>query len=639
MHTIIITEKPSVAQEYRKAIKLNQTERTDGYMKGYSSVLNKEVCITWCVGHLCTLSYPEVYDETLKRWSLEALPFLPEQYKYEIIPKVKKQFNIVKKLYHDNSLEAIYYAGDSAREGLYIQMLVRQLAGIKPGITEKVVWIDSQTEREILRGIQEAKDLSHYKKKSDAAYMRAIEDYAVGINFSRALSCKFGAEFNKKIGNADKWKTIAVGRVMSCVLGMVVSREREIRNFKETPFYRIEADTGYSTEWKAVETSAYFESPLLYNESGFKEKDKAELLQKTLEKDNHLEVDSVKTSAEKKNAPLLFNLAEIQSFCTNKYKLSPDETLNVIQRLYEKKLVTYPRTDARVLSSAVADEIHINLNGLVKLGYKTELVINIAKNGWHKKLKSSRYVDDSKISDHYAIIPTGIIDGVNNLPERDLKIYHDIVDRFLCVFYPPAEFKKVEVVLKHIMGEKFFGSKKTIENYGYMEVLDEKPQKEDSSIFNATKGQVLDAAFFIKEGKTTPPKRYSSGSMILVMENAGKLIEDETLREQIKGSGIGTSATRGEILKKLVKIEYINLNKKTQILTPTNIGECIYDIILETIPMFLKPEMTASWERGLEGIENGTVTKEAYKKKLDCYVTEEISKIKTMKGVKWKSSF
>lgn len=632
MKIIFITEKPSVAQEYRKALKVNSTEKHDGYIEGFSPVMNTTLVITWCVGHLCELSYPEVYDPALKKWDMAQLPFLPQEYKYNVKDSVKKQFDIVKRLYHVSDLDAIYYAGDAGREGLYIQMLVRQMAGTKAGIKEKIIWIDSYTEREILKGIREAKDVSEYKSRTAAAYMRAIEDYAMGINFSRALSCKFGKDFNARIAS-DKWVTIAVGRVMSCVLGMVVSREREIKNFTETPFYKVEADTGFKTEWKAVEGSAYENSPLLYNESGFREREKAEYLVNTLAKTPQLKIKSLTVTDEKKSAPLLFNLAEIQNECTKKYKISPDETLAVIQSLYEKKLVTYPRTDARVLSSAVAAEVHINLNGLAKLGYKKDKVVQIAQNQWHKKLINSRYCDDSKITDHYAIIPTGYIDGVDRLSELELNIYHDIIDRFLCVFFPPAVFTKAEVVMEHSMFEKFFGSHKTIKEYGYLDVLDEKPTMEENTIAKLKEGAEYNATFAIKEGKTTAPKRYTSGSMVLAMENAGNLIEDEELRALIKGNGIGTSATRAEIIKKLVSISYLALNKKTQILTPTVVGECVYDILLANMPQLLNPEMTASWEKGLVGIEEGRINAKDYQTKMESFITTEVEKIKSSADV------
>lgn len=633
-YTIVTTEKPSVAQEYRKVLQINQTAKKDGYIEGYSQAINQNVIITWCVGHLCTLSYPEVYDPNMKKWDINRLPFLPSEYKYEVINSVKKQFEIIKKLYNRPDIEAIYYAGDAGREGIYIQMLVRQMAGVKSGLTERVVWIDSYTEKEILRGIRDAKDIKEYEKKTSAAYMRAIEDYAVGINFSRALSCRYGEEFNKRIAS-EKWKPIAVGRVMSCVLGMIVERERAVKNFVETPFYKVEADTGFSSEWKAVENSAYYNSPLLYNEYGFIKREDAERFVNTLKKTPSLIVDEITVKEEKKAAPLLFNLAEIQFECSKKYKISPDETLSVIQSLYEKKLVTYPRTDARVLSSAVAHEIGINLNGLAKLGYKHDLVLKIAQNQWHKKLPHSFYCDDSKITDHYAIIPTGYIVGTDTLNERELNIYYDIIDRFLSIFFPPAVYVKADAVLRHATNEKFFTSRKSIKEYGYLEVLNDKPPMNPNQLTTLVNGQSLNAAFSVKEGKTTPPKRYTSGSMVIVMENAGKMIEDEELRAQIKGSGIGTSATRAEIIKKLVALGYISLNRKTQILTSTVVGECVYDILTASIPQLLKPEMTASWEKGLAGIEDGKISAEVYRKKMEQFVTVEVNKIKAGANIQY----
>lgn len=635
---IITTEKPSVAQEYKKVLQIDQKEKTNGYIEGYSKIIDKQVIITWAVGHLCTLSLPEKYDEALKKWSLEMLPFLPTQYKYEVLPAVAKQFNIIKKLYHStypdgrkftNPLSAIYLAGDSGREGIYIQELICRVAGVNQNITRNVVWIDSYTEKEILRGIKEAKPVAAYEKKIDAAFMRAIEDYMVGINFSRALSCKYGPEFNKRIA-ADKWKTIAVGRVMTCVLGMVVEREREIRDFKETCFYKLEADIGeISCEWKAIEKSSYYGSPHLYNETGFKDRDKAAFLLETLKKDQTILVEKMEKKTEKKGSPLLFNLAEIQFFCSKKYKISPDETLSVIQSLYEKKLVTYPRTDARVLSTAVAEEIGNNLNGLCRLNYKLDLLKKIASNGWHKKIVNSPYVNDAKITDHYAIIPTGYIAGADSLSDMEKAIYHDIIDRFLGIFFPPAIYEKKEVTLRHSINEWFFGSVKTLQEAGYLEVIGgEEAQVKKNPLNDLKIGEVVAAQFRIKEGKTTPPKRYTSGSMVIAMENAGKMIEDEELRDQIKGSGIGTSATRAEIIKKLVAIYYLSLNNKTQILTPSVIGEAVYDICSSNLPEVLRPEMTAEWEKGLEEIEDGTVQKTEYRSKLEAYVSRTIEKIK-----------
>lgn len=626
--TIIITEKPSVAQEYRTTLQITPAGKRDGYVEGYSPVLNKNIVITWCVGHLCTMSTPDAYDASLKKWDLSMLPFLPREYRYEVIPEMRKQFGIVKKLYHDNDLDAIYYAGDAGREGIYIQALVRQMAGHKSGIQEKVVWIDSYTQQEILRGIRDAKDFGTYEKKIAAAYMRAIEDYSIGMNFTRALTKVYGPEFVAQSGQEKS--VISVGRVMSCVLGMVVEREREIREFKENVFYKIEADTGFITGWKADENSVFFGSPFLYNEFGFKERDKAQVLLGTLEQDKKLTVETCKVSEEKKKAPLLFNLAELQAECAKKYKIGPDETLAIAQALYEKKLTTYPRTDARVLSSAVAAEVGQTLNGILKMGYRKDVVMEIAKHKWHKNL-SKPYVDDSKITDHYAIIPTGISVDISSLSEMELKVFEDILDRFLCIFFPPAVYIKAEVVLVHNMGEHFFGGMKTLKEYGYLSVFDERPALEENMLANVSKGAVLPAKFAIKEGKTTPPKRYNSGSMILAMENAGKLIEDEELREQIKGSGIGTSATRAEILKKLnMHYRYLAVDKKTQILSPTIAGETVYDIIAGSIPELLKPDMTASWEKGLVQIEEGIVSSEEYRQKLEKYVANGINKIKAI---------
>lgn len=626
---IIITEKPSVAQDYRKYLQVNATEKNDGYIEGYSTIFNKDVIITWAVGHLVTMSYPQVYDESLKKWSLDSLPFLPTQYRYEIISNVKKQFYTVKKLYHRDDIDTIYYAGDSGREGLYIQMLIRQMAGIKNGIKEKVVWLDSITQKEVLRGIREAKDVSEYELKKASAYMRAIEDYAVGINFSRALTCKLGSEFNKTLGTSS-WTSISAGRVMSCVLGMIVLREREIKNFVVTPFYRVVADVaGTTANWKAVSTSAWFESPLLYNETGFIKESDATLLVNTMQKNPTLTVDKVKTKEEKKGAPLLFNLAELQFFCSNKYKISPDDTLAVAQKLYEAKMITYPRTDARVLSTAVASDLRDNLNGLAKFGYKSHFIKIIAHNGWHQNIVNSPYVDDKKITDHYAIIPTGNTVGVNDLSDLELNIFYDIIERFLCIFFPPCIYEKTEVTFAHVLGERFFTSAKTIKSVGYMAILDETTETEENPLSILKEGyEFTDVPFYIKEGTTTPPKRYNSGSMVLAMENAGKMIEDEELRANIIGSGIGTSATRASIIQKLVDISYIQLNKKTQILTPTLIGECVYDILYQNMPALLSPEMTASWEKGLTEIEDGKVTAEEYRRKLEKYVTDEVNKIK-----------
>lgn len=625
--TIIITEKPSVAQEYKKVLKIQQKEKNNGYIQGHSPVLDKDVCITWCVGHLCELSYPEKYDESWKAWDINALPFLPKKYLYEVKSSVKDQFKIIKTLYHDKDLDAIYYAGDAGREGLYIQMLVRQMSGTKPGIDERIVWIDSYTESEILRGIKEAKPVSDYDDRISAAYLRAIEDYSVGINFSRALSCRFGKVFRSRTGAENG--VIAVGRVMTCVLSMVVSREREIRNFKETYFYGITAKTGVvDAQWKAVKPGSKFaDSPLLYNETGFKDQKDAEALINELNKDKSVTVKSVKSAEEKKFAPMLFNLAELQLFCSKKYKLSPDETLNVAQSLYEKKLTTYPRTDARVMSSAVAKEIKGALSGLKNGNIREDVIGDIFSSGTYKTIDKSKYTDDSQITDHYAIIPTGYISEYEGLSQTEKSVYMDIVDRFLAIFLPPAVYIKTEAVFAHSGGEVFVVSEKPLKTPGFLSLYGEEAGNGEL-VEKLKEGQKLPAEFALKEGKTTPPKRYTSGSMVIAMENAGKLIEDEELRSQIKGSGIGTSATRAAIIQKLCTKNLIKLEKKSQILTPTVFGEGIYDIVAETIPEFLTPEMTASWERGLAKVETGEVTYDQYLEKLEIYVKHEVQKIK-----------
>lgn len=648
---VITTEKPSVAREYAKTLRVNNKQ--DGFIEGYSDVLSSWVKITWCVGHLCTLSYPEAYDEELKNWSMDTLPFLPREYKYEVISEVKKQFQVVKACLNDigtdkenkrieslcsedsgqDGICRILYAGDSAREGLYIQMLVRQIAGSNKKADERIVWIDSFTESEILKGISTAKPLSAYDNQTKAAYIRAIEDYMLGINFSRALTLKYGYAYKQKAG-LDKG-VIAVGRVMTCVLAMIVERERQIRDFKETSFYKIAGVNGDITaNWKSVEGSSYFNSPLLYDEYGFKEKKDADELRLKLSADKKVTLSKLNKNMEKKYAPLLFNLAEIQNFCSNKYKISPDQTLEIVQSLYEKKLTTYPRTDARVMSTAVAKEIGKTLNGLYGLNYKQQEMSMIAKNKWHIGFeKFKRYVDDSKISDHYAIIPTGYINGADSLSELENKIYHDIIDRFLSVFYPPAVYNKIEAEFIHSDGEKLFANDKYLVEPGYLVILGTSDEdKIKSSLSGLSEGSKISFDFEVKEGKTQPPKRYTSGSIVIAMENAGKLIEDEELRAQIKGNGIGTSATRAETIKKLIKNKYIDLNKKTQVLTPLVPGECVYDIVKDTIPELLKPEMTASWERGLGKIESGEITDTEYRSKLEQYVTQIIQRIKEKEG-------
>ncbi len=634
--SVYIAEKPSVAQEFAKALKLN-TQRKDGYLESSDAI------VTWCVGHLVTMSYPEAYDEKYKRWSLNTLPFLPEEFKYEVIPAVAKQFRIVQGVLTREDVDCIYVCTDSGREGEYIYRLVEQMAGEKVrGKIRRRVWIDSQTEEEILRGIKDAKDLSEYDNLSASAYLRAKEDYLMGINFSRLLTLKYG----NSISNYQKTKytVISVGRVMTCVLGMVVRREREIRDFVKTPFYRVLSTVQLSGqtfegEWKAVKGSRYFESFDLYKENGFKKREKAEELITHLSDTKPLtcQVISIEKKKEKKNPPLLFNLAELQNECSKRFKISPDETLRIVQELYEKKLVTYPRTDARVLSTAVAKEIHKNLNGLSKYEPAAQFLQDILKFGSHKNLAKSRYVNDKQITDHYAIIPTGQgLSALKSVSHTAKQVYDVIVKRFLSIFYPPAVYQKVSIVTQ-MKEEQFFSNFKVLAEEGYLKVVgvyqtkkeNENIEDEDTTpgkdlfelIQTIKKGAVLPVeSLHIKEGETSPPKRYNSGSIILAMENAGQLIEDEELRAQIKGSGIGTSATRAEILKKLIHIKYLALNKKTQIITPTLLGEMIYEVVDHSIKSLLNPELTASWEKGLNYVADGEITPDEYMMKLENFI-------------------
>ena len=644
--SLYIAEKPSVAQEFAKALRINGAKR-DGYLESEDSV------VTWCVGHLVTMSYPEKYDEKFKRWSFETLPFLPAEFKYEVIPSVSKQFSIVKGLLNRPDVDTIYVCTDSGREGEYIYRLVAQEAGVS-GKAQKRVWIDSQTEEEILRGIREAKDLSAYDNLSAAAYLRAKEDYLMGINFSRALTLKFGNSVSGYLGT--KRQAISVGRVMTCVLGMVVRREREIRSFVKTPFYRVistislagndaSSSEPIEGEWRAVSGSRYFESPKLYKENGFKKKEDAEELVRFLSEQPPLtcKVEKVEKKKENKNPPMLFNLAELQNVCSKLFKISPDQTLSIAQELYEKKLVTYPRTDAHVLSSAVAKEISRNIRGLLKYdkaGAEAEEVLGM--DSW-KTIAKTRYVNDKQITDHYAIIPTGQgLSALAGLSPTAQKVYEVIVRRFLCIFYPPAVYQKVNLVTK--MGEEsFFSSFRVLETEGYLKAAtssfarkkaEETEKKQDDeqeekavsqSLMEALrklrKNDVLPVqALSIKEGETAPPKRYNSGSMILAMENAGQLIEDEELRAQIRGAGIGTSATRAEILKKLFNIEYLSLNKKTQVITPTLQGEMVFDVVNCSIRQLLNPDLTASWEKGLNYVAEGSISQEEYMQKLEQFV-------------------
>ncbi len=642
--SLFIAEKPSVAREFGKALKESMSNR-DGYMESANAI------VTWCVGHLVTMSYPEAYDEKYKKWSFDTIPFIPTEFKYEVIDGVKKQFKIVSELLNREDVDCIYVCTDSGREGEYIYRLVEQMSGVK-GKMRKRVWIDSQTEDEILRGIREAKDLAEYDNLSDAAYLRAKEDYLMGINFSRALTLKYGYSIKSYL-KRDR-AVVSVGRVMTCVLGMVVNREREIRAFVKTPFYRVIENLdlngkSFEGEWKAVEGSKYFESPKLYKENGFKEREDAQALIDFLNEEptSPPVVESIERKKETKNPPLLYNLAELQNDCSKYFKISPDQTLSIVQELYEKKLVTYPRTDARVLSTAVAKEIYKNISGLRKFPLVSGYATHILNEGLHKNLVKTRYVNDKQITDHYAIIPTGQgLNGLSGLNPTAAKVYEIIVRRFLCIFYPPAVYQKISLVTS-VKGEKFFSNFKVLVDEGYLKVAefsfakkkDDNGEEEDakcdteliSMLQNLKKGDELVLnGFEIKEGETSPPKRYNSGTMILAMENAGQLIEDEELRAQIKGSGIGTSATRAEILKKLVHIEYLKLNKKTQILTPTLMGEMIYDVVDSSIRPLLEPALTASWEKGLTMVAEGTITSDEYMHKLDDFVSRRTNIVKQL---------
>lgn len=631
--SLYIAEKPSVAQEFAKALKLS-TRRQDGYLESEDSI------VTWCVGHLVTMSYPEEYDASLKKWSLGSLPFIPREFKYEVIPAVAKQYKIVAGLLNRKDVETIYVCTDSGREGEYIYRLVEQQAKVG-GKERRRVWIDSQTEEEILRGIREAKDLREYDNLSASAYLRAKEDYLMGINFSRLLTLKYGSSISSYLGT--KYTVISVGRVMTCVLGMVVRREREIRDFKETPFYRVLAQIGeegqtFEGEWKAVEGSRWYGSFDLYKENGFKQEEKARELVDYLKEEEPViaRIASVEKKKEKKSPPLLFNLAELQNECAKRFKVSPDETLRIVQEMYEKKLVTYPRTDARVLSSAVTKEIHKNLNGLMKYEPAVPYLSEIVSFGSHKKLAKTKYVNDGQITDHYAIVPTGQgMSALSSLSGVSKSVYDLIVRRFLSIFYPAAVYRRVAMTAI-VRGESFFASFKALEEEGYLKVAGLPTEKEDDRALlkraeGLKKGMELPVqSLEVKEGKTSPPKRYNSGSLILAMENAGQLIEDEDLRSQIKGSGIGTSATRGEILKKLLGNKYLALNKKTQIVTPTMMGEMIYDVVDSSIRPLLNPELTASWEKGLTYVADGEITPEEYMEKLDRFIVSRTDGVKRL---------
>jgi DNA topoisomerase-3 len=650
---LYIAEKPSVAREFAKALGMKGAA-TAGARDGYLE--NEDTIVTWCVGHLITMSYPEVYDPALKKWSFDTIPFIPEEYKYEIIDASSKQFQIVSRLLNREDVGCIYVCTDSGREGEYIYRLVEQMAGVdKSKKDRRRVWIDSQTEEEIMRGIREAKELSAYDNLSDAAYLRAQEDYLMGINFSRALSLKYSYTVRNYLG-MDRC-VIAVGRVMTCVLGMIVKREREIRQFVPTPFYRVLASTeGFEAEWKTTKDSAYLDSPLLYKENGFKKEESAKQLITELSADAPIEliVQKVEKKTEKKAPPMLYNLAELQNDCSRLFKISPTDTLNTVQTLYERKLVTYPRTDARVLSTAVAKEIGKNIGGLQKYEPLAQYAQYIMQQGGYKGVAKSKYVNDKQITDHYAIIPTGQgLGNLNGLNDIQRKVYDIIARRFLSIFFPAAEYEKVSLVLSRqihtVVGEKengtesFFANFKRLKNPGYLTIAglsSDKKQEEQkltdeelAKFASLKKGDAIPVQTFnIKEGETSPPKRYSSGTLILAMENAGQLIEDEELRSQIKGSGIGTSATRDSIITKLVTNKYIALNKKTQIVTPTFLGEIIYDVCLNSIQSLLWAEMTASWEKGLSGVAEGTISKDEYTAKMNKFVCDNTNAVKQIRN-------
>ena len=633
--SLIITEKPSVAQEFAKVLRVSG--RHDGYIE------NQEYVITWCVGHLVGMVYPEGYDMKYKKWRLEDLPFLPETYKYDVIKDVHKQYDVVHQMLHREDIDRVYWAGDAGKEGQTIEENIRNFGGVREGMEELRVWIDSQTEEEIQRGIREAKPMSDYANLGNSGIMRTIEDYAMGINFSRVMSVKYGNLLNSA-ANTSSYTAIAVGRVMTCVLGMVVIREREIRNFKETPFYRVIGkftESEIEGEWKTQEQSKYFESPLLYKENGFKKEEDAKGLIDSLNGQT-ARIKSIEKTISRKKAPLLFNLAELQAECSKRFKISPDQTLQVAQDLYEKKLTTYPRTDARVLSSAVAKEIYKNIGRLKGFEPVTPFVEQIMSQKLYSGIAKTSYTDDSKVTDHYAIIPTGQLTELGRLNSLQRSVFELIVRRFLSIFYPPAQYQNVKMTVKVENGEKaeeFYASARVLKEKGYLEIAGipgeqaEKKETVDPAALLALADTLKQGdeipcmGYEIKEGKTSPPKRYTSGSMVLAMENAGQLIEDEELREQIKGSGIGTSATRAEIIKKLVRIKYLNLNSKTQILTPENLGEMVFEVVQMTVPALLNPQMTASWEKGLDGITKGTVDFAEYRTKLEAFIRNETLKM------------
>ena len=630
---LIITEKPSVAQDFARV--LGVSGRRNGYIE------NSEYVVTWCVGHLVEMVYPEVYDSKYKKWRIEDLPFLPKEYKYGVIESVKNQYEIVTGMLHREDIDTVYWAGDSGKEGQTIEENIRNYGGVRAGMRELRVWIDSQTDEEIKRGVDEARPMLDYENLGKSGIMRSIEDYAMGINFSRAMSVKYGKVLNDAVGTSH-YVPIAVGRVMTCVLGMVVIREREIRDFTETPFYRVVGsfmEQQILAEWKSIAGSRYFESPLLYKENGFKKEEDAKKLLEELTGKPAV-IKSLENGISRKKAPLLFNLAELQAECAKRFKISPDETLKVAQELYEKKLTTYPRTDARVLTTAVAKEIGKNISRLKAYEPTKPYVERILSEGLYRGIAKTQYTNDSKVTDHYAIVPTGQLGTYGALGDLHKRVYDLIVRRFLSIFYPAAEYKNVKLEVA-VDTEVLFASAKSLVSQGYLEIAGKKKEEKDSEEKDKETAEeentglitlsdslhkgdtLLVNGYEMKEGKTSPPKRYTSGSMVLAMENAGQLIEDEELRAQMKGSGIGTSATRAEIIKKLVHIGYLNLNKKSQVLTPEKFGEMVYEVVHMTVPALLNPKMTASWEKGLDGITQGTVEMTDYRKKLEGFIQKE----------------
>ena len=644
MKKLFIAEKPSVAKQFAEALGV----ATGGGNRGYLE--NQDYIFTWCVGHLISMSYPEKYDEELKKWKMESLPFIPKVYLYEVIPSVKEQFSVVSTLLQRKDLETIYICTDSGREGEYIYRLV---ASQCPEIhaEEKRVWIDSQTKEEILRGIREAKTKTAYDKLGTAAYLRAKEDYLMGINFSRVLTLRYGRELARALGK-EKSTVIAVGRVMSCVLAMIVQREMEIRAFQKTSFWKVLGDfsldgknTALSCEFRGKDESKHYRESDLYKNMGFLQEEKAKAFQE-LFKPYPREgiITGLDKKKEVKNPPLLFNLAELQNECAKILKISPDDTLKLVQELYEKKLCTYPRTDARVLSTAVSKEIEKNICGLSMFPEYLSFTKDILERKSYNGIAKTKYCDDKKITDHYAIIPTGQgRSQYNSLGTLQKKVFDFIVRRFLSIFYPSAEYKKYNLSIA-VLEEEFLASEKQLEKPGYLQLYEKSIEKEEkegdseneengvnglsglSGLKKGSKIYLMNTA--LKEGETSPPKRYTSGTMILAMENAGKLIEDESLREQIKGSGIGTSATRAGILTKLEKNEYIHLDKKNQQLSPSLLGEKIVQILWNSIPSLLNPTLTASWEKGLSYVEEGKIEEKEYMDKLEDFVRKNTEKVK-----------